>query len=257
MRSRLLTSSAAVLVVAAATALGGCASFDSGPLVSEQRDVADVRMVELSTEGDLTISVGPTPALTVTAGERIIERLTAEVSDGVLRLDMAGESVLPNGRITYELTVTSLESIAVLGSGDATVDFTGAIEPVIVSSGSGDIEAAGIDATNADITMDGSGEVTVAGARVQNLTVRIDGSGGATIDGTADTQRVELNGSGEYEAADLRSASAFVGIHGSGGADITATAELEVVLDGSGDVSYGGDALVTKDVSGSGELNRR
>lgn len=257
MRSHLLTSSAAVLVIATATALGGCASFDSGPLVSEQRDVSDIRMVELSTEGDLTISVGPAPALTVTAGERIIDRLTAEVSDGVLRLDMAGESLLPNGRISYDLTVTSVESITVLGSGDATVDFTGAIAPVIVSSGSGDVEATGIDAATAEVTMNGSGEVTVAGARVQNLTVRIDGSGGARIDGTADTQRVELNGSGEYEAAHLRSARASVGIHGSGGADITASAELEIVLDGSGDVVYGGDARVTKDVSGSGELDRR
>lgn len=257
MRSRLLTFSATVLVAAAATALCGCSSIDAGARISEQREISDVRMVELSTEGDLTVSVGAAPALTVTAGERIIDHLTAEVSNGVLRLDMKDGSMLPGGKISYELTVTSLESITVLGSGDATVDFAGASAPVIVSSGSGDVEATGIDAASTDITMDGSGEVTVAGAKVQILTVRIDGSGGAAVDGTADTQRVELNGSGEYEAADLRSTGAFVGVHGAGGADITATAGLEVVLDGSGDVSYGGDARVTKDVSGSGELSRR
>ncbi|PRA83497.1 GIN domain-containing protein [Microbacterium sp. MYb66] len=257
MRSHLLTASAAALLVAVATALAGCASFDSSPLVAEQREITDVRVVELRTEGDLTVRIGTTPSLTVTAGERIIDRLTAEVSDGALRLDWAGDSMPRNAKISYELTVTALESVTVLGSGDARVDFTGASEPTIIVSGSGDVDATGIDAMSAEITMDGSGEVTVEDAKVDNLSVRIGGAGGAAIDGTAGTQRVELNGSGDYQATGLRSAEVFLEVHGSGGADISADARLEVILDGSGDVFYGGGARVTKDVSGSGELSRR
>lgn len=255
MRSPLLVSAASVLIVAA-SALTGCAALDPGKPVTEERSVTDVAAVELDTDGDLTVRVGATPSLTMTAGAHIIDRLTAEVDDGVLRLGMTGEPMLRNGDIRYELTVTSLESIAVVGSGDASVDFSGAVAPIVSVRGSGDVEARGIDASEVQLTVDGSGGIEVSDVQVETLTVRVDGSGGVTIDGAAEAQRVELNGDGSYDAAGLRSARAMVTVHGAGSASVNVDDALDAVIDGSGDISYVGDPVVSEDVSGSGEIER-
>lgn len=257
MRSRLLVLSAPALLILAATALSGCSTLDPGSPVSQERDITDVEIVELATSGDLTVALGTTPSLTVTAGERVIDRLTADVTDGVLRLGMDGEPLLRDGEIRYELTVSSLESLTVLGSGDASIDLSGATAPSITIRGSGDVEATGIDATDALLTIEGSGQIEVDDAAVETLAVRIDGSGGMTLDGTATTQRVEIGGAGGYDAEGLRSADAFVSIRGSGSAAVTAEKTLEAVIDGSGDISYSGDARVTQEVSGSGDVTRR
>lgn len=252
----LLCSISAVLILSA-TALAGCASFDAGPMVSEHREIPDVDRVELVTSGDLTVTLGASPSLTVTAGERIIDDLTADVVDGMLRLGMDGEPLLRNGEIRYELTVSSLESLTVLGSGDASIDLSGASEPAVTIRGSGDVEATGMHAPDAVLTIDGSGEIVVRDAAVETLAVRMDGSGEMTLEGTAATQRVEISGAGGYEAEGLRSADAFVSIRGSGSAAVTADDSLDAVIEGSGDISYQGSARVTQDVSGSGDVTRR
>ncbi|MCK8465951.1 DUF2807 domain-containing protein [Microbacterium sp. KSW4-16] len=256
MRSRLVGSSVLLLALSA-SALTGCASFDAGPVVSQERAVPDVAAVELDTSGDLTVTLGATPALTVTAGERVIEHLTAHVEGGVLRLGMNGEPVLRNGEIRYELTVSSLESLVVQGSGDARIDLSGAIAPTVTVRGSGDVEATGIDAATAVLRVDGAGEIVAHDTVVEDLTVRIDGSGTVAIDGTARSQDVSIRGSGEHTAEDLRSEDAFVSIRGSGSADVTVDGNLAVVIDGSGDVSYGGEARVTQEIAGSGDVRRR
>lgn len=257
MRSRLLVLPASAILLLAATALSGCSSLEPGPPVSQERDITDVEIVELATSGDLTVALGATPSLTVTAGARVIDRLTADVTDGVLRLGMDGEPLLRDGEIRYELTVSSLESLIVRGSGDASIDLSGATAPSIMIRDSGDVDATGIEATDAVLTIDGSGEIEVHDAAVEMLAVRIEGSGGVTMNGTATTQRVEIGGAGGYEAEGLHSADAFVSIRGSGSVAVTAERTLEAVIDGSGDISYSGDARVSKEVSGSGDVTRR
>lgn len=256
MRSSSRVLSASVLALAAVAALSGCASLTSGPPVTQQRDIADVDAVQLNTSGNLTVTLGATPSLTVTAGDRIIDHLTEVVDDGVLRLGMEGEPMLLDGDIRYELTVSSLESLTVDGSGDASIDLSGATEPAITVRGSGDVEASGIDATEATLTIEGSGAIEVQDAAAEHLAVRVDGSGEVTVDGVVDTQRVEIIESGGYHAADLRSTDAFVTVRGSGSATVTADGTLDAV-DGSGAITHSGDADVTKEVIGSGEITRR
>lgn len=255
MRPRFLALAAALLL--AASALSGCASLDPGPRATQQRPIDDVSVVELATGGSLSITLGEAPSLTVTAGEKVIDRLTADVTSGVLRLDTEGEPLAYAGEIRYELTITALSSIAVLGSGDATVDFTGAGDPTIVVKGSGSVDASGIDAQTLDLTVDGSGSITVADAATTDLTVRVDGSGGVSIDGSAADQDVEMRGSGDYDAPDLESIDATMLLQGSGMADIRVSGTLDAVIDGSGEIAYFGDPRVTKKISGSGDLVRR
>ena len=242
-----------VLLMASAVSTG-CASLDAGPKVTEQRTITDVDAVELETGGSLRVTLGEAPSLTITAGEKVIDLLTADIESGVLRLATEREPLSYAGEIRYDLTVTSLTSLTVRGSGDAEGDFTGAEDPIIVVKGSGSIDATGVDAQTLNLTVDGSGSITVAEAVTTDLTVRVDGSGGVSIDGTASDQDIEMRGSGDYDAPDLESVDATIVLFGSGMADMRVSGTLDAVIDGSGEVAYSGDPRVTKKISGSGDL---
>lgn len=237
--------------------LGGCAALEPGPRTTEQMPIEDVGVVELAAGGSLNITLGTTPSLTVTAGEKVIDRLTADVESGVLRLGIRAESTGYVGEIRYELVISALSSITVLGSGDAAVDFTGTADPSIVVRGSGGVEAVGVDAQTVSLTVAGSGSIDVSGMKAQQLTARIDGSGGVRIDGTVADQDVELRGPGEYSASDLSTVDARVAVRGDGEASIAVSGALDAEVDGSGEIIYAGDPRVTEDVTGSGEVNRR
>lgn len=246
MRTRALALVCGFLLVGGS--LAACASLDPRPRATEQWEIEDVAVIELATPGSLDITLGSTPSLTVTAGEQIIDRLTADVDSGVLRLGAKSAPLDYSGE--------AVSSLRVLGSGDARVDLTGTADPDIVVKGSGSVDASGVDAESATLTVDGSGEITIDDAKAEQLTVSIDGPGTVRVTGDVVRQQVELRGPGEYAASALESVDARISVRGSGEASVAVSGSLDALIDGSGEISYSGDAQVTKDISGSGELLR-
>lgn len=254
MRTRALALVCGFLLVAGS--LAACASLDPRPRATEQWEIEDVAVIELATPGSLDITLGSTPSLTVTAGEQIIDRLTADVDSGVLRLGAKSAPLDYSGEIRYELVVTAVSSLRVLGSGDARVDLTGTADPDIMVKGSGSVDASGVDAESATLTVDGSGEIRIDDAKAEQLTVSIDGPGTVRVTGEVGRQQAELRGPGEYAASALESVDARIAVRGSGEASVAVSGSLDALIGGSGEISYSGDVQVTKDISGSGELLR-
>ena len=253
MRFRLLA--VAALLFSSAIAMTGCALFlDAGPQTSQQRDIDDVRAVVLETSGDLEVTVGATPALTITAGEKVIDRLSSDVEGDTLHLGVSGGPLSFGGEVHYALTLPALDAITVMGSGDAVVDFSASDAPTIEIRGSGDVTATGITADTASISIDGSGDVTASDLDVRQLTVTIDGAGNISASGVAETQTIEIRGSGDYAAKGLSSADARVSIRGAGSVTVHATETLDATIDGSGDIVHTGDPRVTENISGAGDV---
>jgi hypothetical protein len=224
----------AALTVLALPLLSGCV-LSAGPTVSEERSIDDATSVVLSTGGDLTITRGE-PSLTISAGTRVIDSLTAEVRDGVLHLgSKPGFAPLRlMGELSYELTLPTVESIAVEGSGDVTVDFAGATNVAVSIEGSGDIEGSDVDA--------------------ESVTVSIEGSGDIELSGDTDSLDVSIEGSGDIDLEDLRARDATASIDGSGSIHVFATETLDASIGGSGTIRYSGGASVSSNVDGSGEI---
>lgn len=214
---------------ALALALAGCVPVPwapVGPRVSEDRDIESVESVLLRTSGDLTITVGDEPALTITAPDGTMDRLTSEIVDGVLVLDRVGPGFgFRMGDVDYELTLPRVSEIGVDGSGDVEADFTGAEDIRIDISGSGDVEGTGIDAASVRTVIDGSGEIELSGR--------------------ADEQTIEIAGSGDVIADELETTTARVEIDGSGDVAVWVTGTLRIDVSGSGDVRHHGGAEVT------------
>jgi len=226
----------AILVLSAVSAstLAGCMFVQPGATVTEDRDIADVDSVVLETSGDVTITIGSTPSLSITAGANAQERLTSDVVDGVLVLGTTPGPGIGLGDIRYDLTVTRIQSVSIDGSGDITADFAGAEDIVIEISGSGDVDGDHVDTAS--------------------VTSSIDGSGDIELKGDVRDQKISIDGSGGYDASDLTAATTTVEIAGSGSVDVRVTDTLAVDISGSGDVTHTGGASVTQDISGSGSV---
>jgi hypothetical protein len=229
-----LVIAASALLTACGTAEGSGSGSGSGPTTTEQRPVDGVHAVELQTSGDLTITVGQTPQLTITAGRTTLRNLTSTLRDGTVILSSRSGHAT-TGDIHYELTLPTLDGLVVAGSGSAR----------------GSVAAGG----SITVTVSGSGSADIDGVAATELIVALSGSGDIDLAGTTDKQVVGLDGSGSYHGTDLVSQTSDVQVNGSGNAQITATEQLDAQIRGSGDLSYTGTPVLVTQISGNGTIS--
>ena len=223
------------LPAVALVTLSGCSIVARGPIASEERPINAATSVVLDTSGDLTIREGE-PSLIIHAPAGALDRLTAEVTNGELVLGVKpGTPGILVGKISYELTLPSLERLEMNGSGDVSSEISAA-ELEVEISGSGDLDIDSIDASSVELDISGSGDVEFSG--------------------TADELDVAIDGSGDVRLEDLQSVRAAVDISGSGEVEVAASGSLRVSISGSGSVRYSGSPQLEQDISGSGEVTR-
>jgi hypothetical protein len=190
----------------------------SGVLVTEQRDVSGFDRVSFGGFGTLIIAHGSEESLTIEAESNILPRIETRVRGGILEIgfdsDRWQDIVRPTKSITYNLTVITLDGIAL--------------------SGAGSIEASGIEAERFDVELSGAGSIDITGF--------------------AATQEINVSGAGSYDSAELLSEYIDVNISGAGNATVWVTESLDVNISGVGKVSYYGDPQVRESVSGLGNL---
>jgi hypothetical protein len=176
--------------------------------ISEERDVSGFDKVTLSGSGDLIIEQGDTESLTIEAQANTMQYIETKVSGGTLSIGIPDKAGRPLllGSVKYYLTVKDLSGITALGSGN------------IISS---------------DLVTDTIGII-------------IGGSGAITLSGEANTQEIEINGSGKYSAKNFKTSECIVKINGSGSANVNVSDNLDITINGSGDVKYTGDPSVQK-----------
>ena len=225
------------LAIAAGTLLTACdtgAIADPGPIRTEQRSVDGVHAVDLRTSGDLSITTGATPKLTITAGSTTLHYLTSTIHDGTIVLG-SRSGHLASGDIHYQLTLPALDGLTIAGSGSA--------HTTVVANHS------------FAVTVSGSGSATLDDLTATTVAVQLSGSGDIHLTGKTDAQSVELEGSGTYLGSDLTSHTSHVQIDGSGDARVNATGQLDAHISGSGNISYSGSPVLTTRISGSGTVS--
>jgi hypothetical protein len=228
------TVPALLLAGSMTVALAGCVHIPiGGPRVTEDRDIDDVTALVLKTGGDVVVTVGETPSLTITARQAVMDLLTSDVEDGVLTLSVNGPH-LGLGEVDYALTVPMISDVTIDGSGDIVADFSGADEVSVAISGSGDIEGTGLDATTVTTSIEGSGDIVLVGRAAEHS--------------------LEIDGSGDFDGQDFETKRAGVSISGSGDVEVFVTDTLDADISGSGQIRYSGGAEVSSDVSGSGSV---
>jgi hypothetical protein len=198
----------------------------TGEAVSVEVPVPDISEVVLATQGEMTIKLGDEEKLTIEAQENIQEYIQTRFLNGVLTIETTGDVNLnPTTQIRYELTVKSLEALAVYSSGS--------------------ISAPALEAEKFRIDIDSSGDVNLESLIADTLEVTLNSSGDLEIAaGQVDT----------YHAENLRSQTAEVDINSSGSATVWVVDRLRATIQSSGDVKYYGAAEVNSAITSSGKV---
>ena len=201
--------------------LGGCGFSGvqgSGNVVSESRNVSDIRGVELSGDGNLEIEQSGTESLTISADDNILPLLKSEVRNGRLILsERENIDFQAAKRVRYKLAVKNLNEIGL--------------------SGDGHVDAKGVVTDKLKISISGDGDIRTAG--------------------NAEEQEINVSGDGSYKGQDLNSKIARVNISGDGSATLTVSDKLNANISGDGSVEYSGNPTVSQNISGDGSVRKR
>jgi hypothetical protein len=211
---------AALLALTAAALLAtGC---DSGPPVSQTRAVESFSSLEIDGSLDLEVALSnrPDPGVHITAGEKAIDRIQTEVVNGTLRISTKSRGLTigpdPLGDVSISLGVPVLTGLRV----------------------------------------DGSADVMLSGLSAKAFELRVTGSGEVEARGRVDDLEVEVDGSADTDLSELSAQNAIIRIDGSGNTDLRVARSLELVVEGSANVTYRGSPIVSSRLEGSGDVQQ-
>jgi uncharacterized repeat protein (TIGR01451 family) len=189
----------------------------SGTVVSETRTVASFSSIKLTDVGKLVVRQTGSESVTVTADDNLVGLMEASIDGATLVLGLAENSCIQRyTELTYTVTVDDLQKLSLSAAGQAQLEQ--------------------IDLPALEVLIDGAGTVKAAGA-VSELDITISGVG-------------------SFDGSELPSDAVAVTITGMGNATVNAIDTLNVVISGSGVVSYLGDPQITQTITGFGTVRR-
>jgi len=210
---------AAALAALALLALTGC---DNGPPVSQTRNVGTFTRLEVSGDVNLNIALfnRPDPGVKITAGSKSIDRVRTELVGDVLRVSTKSRGLTigpdPLGAVSINLGVPALSGLRV----------------------------------------DGPADVMLSGLSAKAFELRINGSGDVQARGRVDDLEMEVDGSANSMLQDLSTQNANVRIDGSGDTELRVARSLQLIVEGSGNVTYHGRPAVSSRLEGSGDVRQ-
>jgi len=191
-----------------------------------------------NTEVELVIDESLPREVVITADDNIAERITVDydsVTDAI--------TVDLNSRVAIS---PSKLRIAV-GAPVKKLDVNGAWRFTYDCPGVKDCEIAINGAVNGAFTF----------GTLDTLKMDLNGTGDIRLAGTARRASLTINGAANIKAIGLTAEAATVTINGAGNCEITATATLEAVINGLGNVVYGGDPAVERRGFGLGNVRKK
>ena len=246
-RFALLLRRPAAALIAAATLLAPgpalAATTGSGKALSETRAVSGFQAIALPGSIDVVVRQASSEGVQVRADDNVLPLVQTIVEGSgdtrTLRIQFkAGVSVRTKTPVVVSVDVIKLSAVS--------------------SSGSGNIRIEALKTPQLSLSISGSSDARLQQLDTDQLSVSIADSGDVQASGRAGKLDVSIAGSGDLRARELAAGEVSVTIAGSGNASVTAQKTLSVAIAGSGDVDYGGGAVVTnKRIAGSGSVRQR
>lgn len=216
---------------------GPCVSGKGG-FTTETRDEGEFTKIDLSLAADVYVYEDSTlefPSIEIEAPSNLLEHITTKVHGSTLEID-SRKCFKNAGDITIWVRLPKLQGAFINGSGNITGETA-------------------FHTDNLALEINGSGNVGFEAYATNTVTSSIEGSGNVELWGTCNKKSVEINGSGNVMAKNLMAEDCAVNINGSGDCHVHANNDLDVTINGSGNVYYTGDpAKVKININGSGDV---
>lgn len=270
------TSLIITLVFILMAGLGFSQTKGSGKVISENRNTADFTKIKLTCSADLFINQGST-LITVVADDNLINLIETKVENGTLVVNVKGRGFRYISKLEVHITMPDLSSVKNSGSGDITFENIFKAENLFIGisgsgdlnadfdvrnlelkvSGSGDTELTGIKGVF-KVSNSGSGDLEARGLKLKECYIKNSGSGDIELAGKTNNLTATIMGSGDFDGYNLTAVDATVNNSGSSDITLNVVEKLQVVLNGSGDLTYRGNpAKVDVKSNGSGDVYRK
>lgn len=186
----------------------------SGVSATETRDLPAFTELDLAGTNAVTVKVGSPQSVQVTADDNLLDNVTTNVRNGGLVIDEVG-SWSAKSPMRVDVTVPSLDRVALTGTGT----------------------------------------ITVTGVSANGFTAELKGTGTVVAAGSADRLTAVLSDSGTLALSGLVARDVTARLDGTGTIRVTATSSLDATIGGTGAIVYSGNPpTVTKNVAGTGSI---
>jgi hypothetical protein len=186
----------------------------------------------------------------------ILPYVVTRVSGGKLHIGWKPFAyVLRKTVLELDITLPELSAVHSSGSSEVLIDAFSGEDFSASLSGAGDLRAEGLDYERIAFGSSGSGSVKAI-VQARDFKLHCSGSGDASIMGSAESADISISGSADIDARNFAAQEARIGSSGSSQVQIRAVRSLDVHISGSGDLRYWGDPAVSRQVSGSGRVER-
>jgi hypothetical protein len=212
-------------------------------MIKETRQMGDFNQIAMKGWGKILISQGAEQSVVVEADDHLIKRITTEVVNGKLVIDVgrdwmermsAGLEFLSSREINFIIVVKKLDSLEIMGASDTEVDR--------------------LNADEFDLRMSGASNVKVKDLSAKKLLANMPGAGKVMVTGKVDEQEVNVTGAGNYDATKLETKNTKVSLTGVGNATVWAKENLDVSVTGVGSIEYYGNPRVKQSTSMLGAI---
>ncbi|MFH1049964.1 MAG: head GIN domain-containing protein [bacterium] len=208
----------------------------AGNLETQIRDLSSFESVSFMTAGNVFISQGDVQSVSVEANKDLIGKILTKVENGTLVIN-SDEKICPE-KLNIYITMKELNSFKLFGTGNM-YNFTP------------------LNSEEINLKVSGSGNINFTDISAYKVGFLIMGSGNINVNGIANTAVMELNGSGNINAVELNSQYCDILVSGSGNTETLVNKELNVKIQGSGNVKYyGNPEKIKMDAVGSGKLKK-
>jgi hypothetical protein len=206
-----------IAVAGATLLLGGCGErSESGPMVSDTREVEAFDAIEVKGAAKLEITIGEPLSVVIKGHENAVRRVETSVHGDTLRIKSRPKDWLirnHNSRLTLQITLPHLQSLNLEGgndvlvvgfaggktnidaSGAAHIQADGHLEQLTVHlAGAGHADLSKLSANEAKVTVDGVGSVIVNPR--DSLDATMNGVGAIFYTGSPSRVSTRMNGLG-------------------------------------------------------------
>ena len=210
---------------------------------TEKRELGEFDCVNMRGIGKLFISQGKQQEVTLEGDEIAVSRITTNVKDGRLVIDVgrdwveklsAGFDFLSDHDIRITIVVKNLKVLEVTGAAD-----------IVVES---------IKTDDLTLKLIGASNIKVEALKADSLKVELPGAGKIRVDGEVKDLSVTMAGAGNFSGHQLKSKNTKVVLSGVGSAQIWVTGELDVTIAGVGSVEYYGSPAIKQSVTMLGKV---
>ena len=203
---------------------------------------ANVTNVVMSGPMQLMLRSSVQPALYIQGDPKLVEKVTTRIEGNTLYIGTRGIFVAV-GKMpapVVELSLSSLEKLALSGSGPVLVQEMKGNTLDIDSRGSGDLSMTA-QYQKISVKALGSGSVKLRVTNSQDTTVLSRGSGSISLEGKTTQLHADVLGSGGLNAIALESNRATIQMSGSGDVAVNVSEEIKAAITGSGQCQIQGN----------------